>query len=524
MKFKLFCFVSVFFMIILGLKVGAKTADAKVSSSHAEFPLTEHKSFAVVVYGYNQADWCERSLRSVVSQDYDHFRVIFIDDASLDKTKERVEAFILDQSQQHRISLLSNASHLGETASLYRVIETLLDREIVLPIRGKDWLIHPNVLQDLNRAYQNPDVWLSSSFPLIYPTYEMQPASPIAFYAALFKQIQLCDLMRSKDYLAPLKQLAGQHIQALAAPLVFENMALPTPSYLSSGVNPPYLPLDQFPKVAEMKKEADILIFSCDRPLQLYACLESIHRYMKGFHTLSVLYRASQEKFAAAYKQLEAAFPQVRFLSQSKNYKKDFKPLLMKAVFNSPSPYILFGVDDIIVKDFTHLASCMEQMEKTGAYGFYLRFGKHISYCYQAAAEQSVPLSIPLAEGMYAWSLDQASYDWGFPNSLDMTLYRKKDLKKIFEELKFKTPNSLEFCWAKEARPKGAIGLYFENSKIVNIPFNVVSRTGNPHMNYLTVDELLVKFEEGLKMNIDPLYKIANSSPHFEYLPQFISR
>jgi len=53
---------------------------------------------------------------------------------------------------------------------------------------------------------------------------------------------------------------------------------------------------------------------------------------------------------------------------------------------------------------------------------------------------------------------------------------------------------------------------------------NLVGKTSNPHMNFMSVEELLVKFDEKLKIDIDPLYQVENHSPYFEYFPEFISR
>lgn len=538
MKFKFFCLFCAFLALILGMKIGGGAKSESLSESllisQSEFPVSEHKSFAIILYAYNQAEWCERSLLSIMSQDYDHFRVFFIDDASSDETARRAKAFILENNQQHRVVFVQNESHLGESVSLYQAAGQLLDKEIVLPLKAKDWLAHPNALNSLNRVYQNPDVWMACSSAILYPTYEIKSASQldsaVSFYAALFKQISLADLMKEEGaqaYLNPLTELAGDRICKVSGLSFFENIAHPSKRFSlnsQSSFSARYHPLSSFPKAALRQEKTDILIFSCDRPLQLYACLESIYHYMSGFEKISVLYRASNERFSLSYGQLKTAFPHVKFLAQSNNYKKDFKPLLMKALFNSPSKYILFSVDDLIVKDFIDLNYCMGWMDKTSAYGFYLRLGKHISYCYQAGKEQSVPISVPLAAKIYAWSFNRGEGDWGFPNSLDMTLYRKEDLKQQFKLMRFNTPNSLELDWAKKHRPQKAIGLYFEDSKVVNIPLNIVSRTGNPHMNYLSTDELLVKFEQGLKMDIRPLHQIENPSPHFEYLPDFISR
>jgi hypothetical protein len=90
--------------------------------------------------------------------------------------------------------------------------------------------------------------------------------------------------------------------------------------------------------------------------------------------------------------------------------------------------------------------------------------------------------------------------------------------------MKYKHPNSLEFNWAKNYKPKDAIGLYFLKSKVVNLPLNVVSKTGNPHLEDCSQEALMTQFELGLKFDITPLEGIENSSPHFPYQPPFTKR
>lgn len=496
-----------------------------------EFPVSEHKSFVIVVYAHNEALWCERALRSIFEQDYDHYRVIVIDDASIDQTHERAKEFILKNNQDEKVILIRNQERLGPVACLYRAIDSCLDREIVLPLDAKDWLSSPIALNRLNIAYQNPDVWLSIGKTIHYPSYEINRDERASFYAGLFKELKLEDLYQNgkfsnsiEAYQNPIIDLSGGRIKLLEDPITFSNEAVFKKGYECKNRIKKYQPLREFPK-KNVVRGADILVFSFDRPLQLYACLESIQRYLTGFQTLSVLYRASNEGFNDGYKKVMDAFPKVRFVAQSmKDPKHDFKPKLNKLVFDSPSEYILFAVDDIIVKDFCDLRYCMEQMEKTGAYGFYLRMGRHITYCYQFDRAQSLPKSHPLSNELYAWDFRSGEYDWGFANSLDMTLFRKEEIRKPFEELKYKTPNSLEYNWTANFKPPRSLGLYFEVSKIVNIPMNIVGRTGNPHMNYLNPDELLAKFNQGLKVDIEPLYKIENQSPHLDYIPDFIMR
>ena len=130
--------------------------------------------------------------------------------------------------------------------------------------------------------------------------------------------------------------------------------------------------------------------------MQLFSALESIRHYLSGYQTLTVLYRVSDQRFDAAYNAVKTAFPQVRYIKQSEKPHKDFKPLLVQAIFDSPSEYIVFGVDDMIVKDFVDLNFCRQMIEKTGAYGFFLRFGRHIqqSYMFQKSASGSSECSV----------------------------------------------------------------------------------------------------------------------------------
>ena len=529
-----------FFVLLMALSVGfgywmgqerAPKREPLSFDPNREMPIVEYKSFVFVVHSYQQSDWCLRSLSSLCEQDYDRFRIVFFDDGSNDGTLEKVQAFIEENHQEHRISLIHNPESLGNIACLYRTIHELLHHEIVIPLDAKDWLAHPGVLNRLNAAYQNPDVWLTSAKELLYPSYEMGDSSQASFYAALFQQIRLSDLMvdghffQGRDaYLTPIIQMAGGRERLFQEPLFVGNSAACSRKWTQEPLSS-YPFLSQFPMPQE--KRADLLIFSSDRPLQLYACLESVQRYFSGYEQIYVLCRANDARYRSGYAKVQRAFPDVRWIYQSSEPKKDFKPLLLQTLFDSPSEYIVFGVDDQIATDFADLKECMEMMEKTKAYGFYLRLGKHITHSYQCGKDQAVPRSVCLKEGeIYGWNLKSGYSDWDFPNTLDMTLYRKKDLKTPFEKMRYKTPNSLEFCWAKEAHLTKEIGLYFAHSKVVNTPLNIVGRTGNPHMqeSLLSIEELLAKFEQGLKIDIDPLYRIDNTSPHIEHYPEFALR
>ncbi len=443
-----------------------------------EFPLVEHKSFVIVLYAHNQEWWCKKALRSIFEQDYDHYRVVMIDDASIDATGKVAKDFIVANNQDEKVIFIRNETYLGPVASLYRMIDNCLDREIVIPLDAKDWFTSPNVLNRFNLAYQNPDVWMANGWAIEYPAYKITEEGPTSYYSALFKQIPLSDLFQKgrfathpKSYLNALKNLSEGRIKQLPEPLGFLNLA-PERQQVESVRLPLYGPLADFPAPRGLKK-ADIAILSEDRPLQLYACLESLQRYVSRFEQLVVLFRAS-EPFVQAYKMIEDAFPLICFASMQEG---------IKAI---KSEYVLLGTDDAVVKDFVDLRMCVEQMEKTEAFVFNLELGRHISH---------LPPSQPLSFGIYAWDVEMGEGDWA--KTPHLALYRRKTVEK--------------FKHFKPELPKHPIGLYFEHSKSVNV-------SGNP------ANEMLAIFNQGLKINIEAFYKIENQSTHLNSFPEFILR
>ena len=273
------------------------------------------------------------------------------------------------------------------------------------------------------------------------------------------------------------------------------------------------------------QEKADLVIYSYDRPMQLYAFLESAEQYMSGIADVVVIYRASSALYNTSYELVKQEFPGVMYMQQSDNPLLDFKPLTIQAVFDTPSRYVVFAVDDIIVKDYICCSDDIQALEEHNAYGFYYRLGKHLSYCYTLNMAQAVPPLKQVANGIYSWRFNQAQHDWGYPNTVDMTLYRKKDIESFFKHGNYNTPNTLEGRWASQAGPiMNRTGLCYASSKMVNLPLNRVQHDyPNRHME-VSAQELQALFEQGLKIDIVPLFCIANRSAHMEYEPTFVQR
>jgi len=279
--------------------------------------------------------------------------------------------------------------------------------------------------------------------------------------------------------------------------------------------------------------KADFIIFSYDRPLQLYALLESTEKFVTGLQQIVVIYRTSEYDFDRGYALVRESFPYVTFVRQKREFARDFKELLLKALKNSQAHYIIFGVDDIVVKDHVDVSASIDAMIKYNAYGCFLRLCPDINYLYSWQRPQEVPALQQVQEG-YVWRFCDAApiSDWAYAHTVDMTIYKKNEIMHpIAHHMDFYNPNTFEAQWnqghlIKDVKKRH--GFCYEATKIVNLPLNLVqnTHTKNPHMTdeEFKPKELLKLFLDGYKMDITKLFGIKNNSAHIEYQPIFVMR
>ena len=212
----------------------------KQSVLKAESSLENHP-FVILIPAHNPGEAAGKSLLSVLTQKYQNFRVIYLDNSSTDGSFESAKKLATYLQKEDKITFTqSNTPHLE---SLYKAIHTCKNEEIILVVDSTDFLAHESVLTRLNRLYGTPFIWMTYGSYLDYPSYKQIPASckpfeknvvfnnsyrshettvlsPVSFYAALFKKIKLDDLRykecfmeeaRSWAYALPLLEMSGKH-------------------------------------------------------------------------------------------------------------------------------------------------------------------------------------------------------------------------------------------------------------------------------------------------------------------------
>lgn len=178
----------------------------------------DFKHFSILVPSYNNSAWSQKNLESICGQDYPDYQIIYTDDASTDNTVELLNNFV-SQNKIDNLQLIKNETRLGAMHNIYNMVQGCQDDTIVVLVDGDDWLAHQNVLKTLNKAYQDPEVWLTYGSYLDFPGMTRGCAKPYepeiitqrnyrkalwrashlrTFYAGLFKKIKEEDFYDAK--------------------------------------------------------------------------------------------------------------------------------------------------------------------------------------------------------------------------------------------------------------------------------------------------------------------------------------
>ncbi len=242
--FKFLAKSAIAFLLILGFYESYQFYEHnKIQRKQLQSLPSSQKSFVIVITAHNNALYCEKTLNSALSQTYDHFRIIYIDQESTDGSWEKACRLVDYSTNPQKVTLIQSQKTTGSLASFYDAIHDCQDQEIMVVLDGQDFLAHEHVLCKLNKIYAKSSVWMTYGNFLDYPSYkqmpirckqlpknvifnnsfrshEIQEMHLKTFYAGLFKQIRKEDLLykgRFLDmedtpaYTIPLLEMSGKH-------------------------------------------------------------------------------------------------------------------------------------------------------------------------------------------------------------------------------------------------------------------------------------------------------------------------
>lgn len=256
-----------------------------------------------------------------------------------------------------------------------------------------------------------------------------------------------------------------------------------------------------------------ILIFSCNRALQLQTLLQSLatHLLVEGPTAIHVLYAADNERYQAGYELVAEQYPHVQFYRerQQRNWAwpqpfsywkngyrylkhaglrrtSDFKALTEQIIANSSHEGIMFLTDDSLFTravsvDADRLSTVLT--DELGTFSLSLRHGLTL---------RPLPPDVQPSNGRgYVWQIRTGQPDlghWTWRFSVDGHLYPRRALLPILRRLHYANPNSLEGFvndYIRTVRPALFNALLFdEQPSLVGFILNKVQTyNGNQSFN-----------------------------------------
>lgn len=123
----------------------------------------------VVIPSYNNEPYVEENLKSLFKQEYPKWQMIYINDASTDRTGAEAERLVYKYNMQKKCLVIHNKENKGAMANLYHAIHAVNPRKVIVQLDGDDMLKDKNVLSRVAKTYRNKDVWIT------YGNYEAYP-------------------------------------------------------------------------------------------------------------------------------------------------------------------------------------------------------------------------------------------------------------------------------------------------------------------------------------------------------------
>ena len=103
---KIFLFIFIFFSSLFSSEDQYNIAK--------EYPVFEYKKFVLIIPSYNNENYIEKNLSSVLRQDYPKFRFIYINDASTDNTLHIAKKMLQESGFLNGVSGFNLDKHFTE--------------------------------------------------------------------------------------------------------------------------------------------------------------------------------------------------------------------------------------------------------------------------------------------------------------------------------------------------------------------------------------------------------------------------
>jgi len=115
--------------------------------------------FKIIVPFYNVEKWIGKTIKSVLLQDYDNYQCILANDMSTDDSLEICRKLV---GNNDKFVIVDNKDKKFSLKNIYDSCWGHTEEEdIIVILDGDDFLANKSVLTTLDKAYSNPNCWLT---------------------------------------------------------------------------------------------------------------------------------------------------------------------------------------------------------------------------------------------------------------------------------------------------------------------------------------------------------------------------
>jgi hypothetical protein len=259
---------------------------------------------------------------------------------------------------------------------------------------------------------------------------------------------------------------------------------------------------------------AEGIIFSMNRPLQLYSLLESYYINCDTSAKLNILIKITNSCYLNEYLKIKNDFKNqnINFVFET-NFKSDLQNIISQI----KTSHLFFLVDDIIfIRKFTFID--FFNLKNYNNYIFSLRLGLNLNYCYPKSIYQTLPIFKKHNKfNSWNWYKNKINGDWGYVFSVDGNVYEKNQIKIMSKIINYKAPNSYEsnmniFRFILMQKK----GLCYDKSILVNVSLGRVNQEIDNISGYMPIESLLDSWQNGYKIDIKFFQNFDNKSAHIE--------
>jgi glycosyltransferase involved in cell wall biosynthesis len=139
--------------------------------------MEKQNKFRIITPSYNNEEWIEYNLASILNQTYTNYKVTYIDDASTDNTYEKVKEIV---GELPNWNVIRNSENRGAMYNYFHNLNSYIEdpEEIVIHLDGDDWLYDETVLEKLNTFYNEKDCWMTYGGFIVWDGPDAEPTLP----------------------------------------------------------------------------------------------------------------------------------------------------------------------------------------------------------------------------------------------------------------------------------------------------------------------------------------------------------